>query len=371
MKILLFTLEYPPFFGGVANVYGNLAKYWPADSGDEIFILDNREGRLIHGRWPVLKWLPAVWHLMREIRAKEIDLVMVGQILPLGTAALAASFFLKIPYVVFLHGMDFDFALKTKRKRCLAEKILRKAKKIICFNSYVRKLLLESGLEAGDLAAKSAVVSPGIETEDSQRGVAADLLAGLRGRHGLVGRPLLFSVGRLVKRKGFDRVIEAMPQIAERIPRIVYAIAGAGPDEDCLKEKISVLPVEIQARVRLVGKVSDEEKWAWLELCDVFIMPSRNIGGDYDGFGVVYLEANIKGKPVIAGESGGVGDAVEDGVNGLLANPEEVADIAEKVVRLFQDEFLRKRLGEEGKKRALKSFGWPGQAKKIKNKISL
>jgi phosphatidylinositol alpha-1,6-mannosyltransferase len=85
-------------------------------------------------------------------------------------------------------------------------------------------------------------------------------------------------------------------------------------------------------------------------------MPSRKIQGDVEGFGIVYLEANLAGKPVIAGDSGGVRDAVLDGVNGLMVNPESKGEILGAILKLAGDRKLRRELGARGRQRAIKEF---------------
>ncbi len=91
-------------------------------------------------------------------------------------------------------------------------------------------------------------------------------------------------------------------------------------------------------------------------------MPSRDIEGDFEGFGIVYLEANLCGKPVIAGNSGGVKDAVSDGVSGLMVEPENLEGIANAISRLSNDKDLRDKLGSQGKERAIREFSWENQA---------
>ena len=115
----------------------------------------------------------------------------------------------------------------------------------------------------------------------------------------------------------------------------------------------------------MLNQVRDEERNNWYDLCDMFIMPARNINGDYEGFGMVYLEANLAGKPVVAGRSGGVGDAVVDGLNGLLVDPENTGEISRAIVKLARDPELRQKLGRQGRERALNDFNWQKQAKKI------
>jgi len=107
-----------------------------------------------------------------------------------------------------------------------------------------------------------------------------------------------------------------------------------------------------------------------LRLCDVFIMPARNENGDYEGFGIVYLEANVMGKPVIAGRSGGVEEAVINNYNGLLVDPLDPKDIAAKIIALMNNPDWRAKLGAQGRYRAIEECSWDSRAKRIYELIS-
>jgi phosphatidyl-myo-inositol dimannoside synthase len=354
MKTLLFTLEYPPFHGGVANYYGNLVKYWPKPN--EIFVLNNSDGRLVNEKFPLLKWSPACFSLRKKIRQEKIDHVLIGQILPLGTAALIYSKFYKIKYSIFLHGMDLSCAVKSPRKKWLTGKILKNANKIICVNSYVADLARQI---FPDIKYKIIVVNPGINTDAKDN---AQQTIQLKEKYHLENKMVLLSVGRLVKRKGFDMVVDCLPKILEKIPNLIYVMIGDGPELKNYQSKNNVL---------IINNASDQERDSWYNLCDIFIMPSRNINGDFEGFGIVYLEANLAGKPVIAGKSGGISDAVIDGLNGLLVDPLSSDQIVSAIIKLAQDQALRQKLGGQGKARAIDDFNWPKQTNKIYNFLIL
>ncbi|MEA3463660.1 MAG: glycosyltransferase family 4 protein [Patescibacteria group bacterium] len=359
---LLFTLEYPPFKGGVANYYGNIVKFWPSSdskSVSDIIVLRNNDNILLKNwLWP--KWLPAVWQLLQTIKKKKIKHILVGHILPLGSVAYCAAQFTKTPYSVILHGMDFTYALRTSRKKWLVKKILNKAQNIICANSYV------AGLVGNFLSDKNTdkiiIVNPGIKSRVTRN---MEHVTQLKKKYNLQNKIVLFSLGRLVKRKGFDKVIKALPKVLKNTPNLAYVIAGTGPDKEYLKKCLNNLRQNAQKKIIFLDKIFEHEKCAWLDLCDIFIMPARNINGDFEGFGIVYLEANLYGKPVIAGHSGGIMDAVQDGVNGLLVNPESVSDIANAIIKLSRDKKLRKKLGERGKERAVCEFNWEKQVRII------
>lgn len=352
MKTLLFTLEYPPFRGGVANYYGNLAKYWPIE--EKLIVLDNSNNEL-SGHDGFLSWWPSISLLSRKLDYDKIDYLLVGQILPLGTAAYLVSLFKKIDYAVILHGMDLALAIRTPWKRFLSSLILKHANKIICANSYVQEKLIEF-LPLSE--EKISLVNPGIE------GGAPDInpndIQEIKNTYNLEGKTVLLSLGRLVKRKGVDKVIETLVNLSEdSISNLVYFIIGAGPREEYLK---SLVPLRYSKKIIFLGAVSDYDKWAWLKICDIFIMPSRDISGDFEGFGIVYLEANLCGKPVIAGNSGGIKDAVVNDFNGLLVEPEDLNDIAKAITKLSSDKALCSKLGSQGRDRAIKEFSWENQA---------
>lgn len=369
MKTLLFTLEYPPFYGGVANYYGNLVKYWPA--AGEISVLDNSHGRLINDKFPFLKWLPAYFALRKIIKQKKTDHILVGQILPLGTVALINAKLNRTKYSVILHGMDLAFALKRPRKKWLAGIILKNSEKIICGNGYLAGLVSQA---LPTLEQKIVIVNPGIDpvlSSQTERSGAGDPLnlPSFKDKGFLPpvkmtnNKIILLSVGRLVKRKGFDKVIECLPEILKQAPNLIYVILGDGEEFENCNLKIKNLGLEKQ--VQIIKQAPDSERDSWYNACDIFIMPARNIGGDFEGFGIVYLEANLAGKPVIAGRSGGAPDAVIDGFNGLLVNPEDANEISEAIVKLALNPGLRRKLGEQGRARAINEFNWEKQIHKI------
>ena len=354
-KVLLLTLEYPPFFGGVANYYANLVKYWPEPQN--IYVLDNQNNKLLNPTLPLLKWLPAFWQLRQVIGEQKINYLLVGHLLPLGTVAFFFLIFKKLSYTVFLHGLDFSQAMKIKRKKWLAKKILLRADKIICANSYTADLV--KNFLPVTSQNKIQVVNPGLETEVK---VKADLTAHLKKHYQLENKIILLSIGRLIKRKGFDRVVAALPTVLKQIANLIYIIVGNGPELDNLKLKIR--NSNLDEKVILITGADDDEKNAWLQLADIFIMTARNMAGDFEGFGIVYLEAGRAGKPVIAGDSGGVRDAVIDKVNGLLVNPENLSAISQAITKLASQPKLRQSLGQNGRERALNQFNCTNQAKK-------
>jgi phosphatidyl-myo-inositol dimannoside synthase len=356
MKILLSTLEYPPQIGGVANYYANLQKNWPEP--DNFQVLDNAQGKLLkkRGLWP---WLSSLTSIYQAWRSMGADLVLIGQILPLGTVAWALGFLPRFKYGVFFHGLDFSLAVASARKRFLTRLILKRAALIICANSEVARLLMEFDRKSKE---KIMILNPGADLGV----VDLELKEALIEKYNLTGKKIIFSLGRLVRRKGFDQVIKALDILD--FDNCLYLISGTGKDYDYLHKLASTSSKRDQ--IIFLGDLSEAEKWSCLSLCDIFVMPSRNIKGDFEGFGIVYLEANLLAKPVIAGDSGGVRDAVVHNLNGLLVNPDSTEYLAQALNLLIKDEALAKELGERGRVRALTDFNWSAQAAKLFKKIT-
>ena len=188
----------------------------------------------------------------------------------------------------------------------------------------------------------------------------------MRSRLNLGTRRIVYTVGRLDERKGHDLVIEALPAVIKQIPDILYLIGGTGSNYETLKQKVDKL--HLTDYVRFCGKIAPEDIVMFHQLGDVFVMPNRTLdNGDTEGFGIVFLEANACGKPVIGGDSGGVADAVENGVTGFLVNPYETADLCSRIICLLSDSSKAAKMGDSGRQRAWHRFRWPILAKNLEN----
>ena len=142
----------------------------------------------------------------------------------------------------------------------------------------------------------------------------------------------------------------------------LFALIGAWVEQKLGK---MVGEMKLQSAVRFVGSVSDEERAAYFALCDLFVMPSRQIGPDVEGFGLVFLEAALFGKSAIGGRSGGILEAVLDGKTGAIVDPLDPAAFARVVVQLLRDEAQRYEFGQNAKARVLHEFRWEKQIEKL------
>lgn len=179
--------------------------------------------------------------------------------------------------------------------------------------------------------------------------------------------PVLLTITRLVKRKGIDIAIKSFSKVVEEFPNAVYLIGGEG---DCKKElKELTKSLGLIDNVRFIGNIPYENLNTVYNSCDVFVLPSRTIPPDVEGFGIVFLEANACGKPVIGTNSGGISSAIIDGKTGFIISEEDVDALEDKIKFLFRNPIKRKEIGRNGLERVLKEANWDAQAEKMFNHI--
>lgn len=163
--------------------------------------------------------------------------------------------------------------------------------------------------------------------------------------------PFALIVGRMSaeeRYKGHDLLIEIWPRILAAHPAATLAIAGDGDDRPRLERM--ALERGLGDRVRFLGAVSDEELTALYARCACFVLPSRG-----EGFGLVFLEAMRAGRPCI-GAAGAAAEVIEDGVTGLLVDPDRPGTLVEALERLLEDVALGERMGRAGAERFHREF---------------
>lgn len=199
----------------------------------------------------------------------------------------------------------------------------------IAVSAYTQGLVRAVAPQAGPLS----VLPPGIE----RRTAVA--------RRAAVGRPVMLTVARVSDPyKGHDVVLDALPAILDKIPDLLWTVAGTGDRLPWLRAEVAARG--LGASVELLGLVDDAERDELLASSDLFVLPSRTSadGTAGEGFGIVYAEAAAAGLPIVAGNQGGVTDAVRDGITGLLVDPADPRQVADAVIALLGDDGLRARM---------------------------
>jgi phosphatidyl-myo-inositol dimannoside synthase len=208
-----------------------------------------------------------------------------------------------------------------------------------------------------DGRARVLDIVPGVDVEVFQPGLDGKEI---RERHGIpTDAPLAVCISRLVARKGQDVLIEAWPAVLSRVPEAHLLLAGTGPLARRLTHRIAALG--LQRSVQLVGEVRWSDLPAYYRAGDVFAMPCRTrLGGlDVEGLGIVYLEAQACGVPVVAGCSGGAPEAVLHGETGLVIDGTAPDAVATAVGDLLDDPARRAVMGMAGRTFVEQTYAWP------------
>jgi phosphatidylinositol alpha-1,6-mannosyltransferase len=185
----------------------------------------------------------------------------------------------------------------------------------------------------------------------------------MRARYARPDDLVVMTVGRLQRRKGHDVAIAAIARLAGTHPHVRYVIAGDGEERPRLERLTADLG--LGGRVCFAGEVASAELPRYFAACDIFLMPNRVDGADFEGFGLVFLEAAAAGKPVIAGRSGGAPEAVEEGRTALLVDPESAEGVAAALARLAGSASERDALGRAGRARVVDAFTWDRAASAV------
>lgn len=377
-KILLLTWEYPP------NVVGGLSRHVHGlagglnQTGYEVHILTANPGNLlpyefsegiyIHRVKPLkendhnfLHWILGL-NLAMEQKARELSLNCTFELVHahdwlVGACGLSLKESLRLPLVTTIHATEHgrNNGIYTELQKFIHEKeeqLVKGSDSLIVCSNYMKEELIQQFTISGE---NIAVIANGINKEVYYESPDS-VLAGLPLRED--GR-LIFSIGRMVKEKGFDTLIESVSILKERFPDVYFIIAGKGPMLEVYREKIKVMNLE--EVIHFPGFINDQQRSALFEKCSFAVFPSY-----YEPFGIVALEAMIAGKPAIVSNTGGLKGIVQHGYSGLLMIPGDPASFIEQAAYLLENKDMAMTIGANGKKVAESLFSWNRIAEETK-----
>lgn len=364
-KILVITNDFGPRTGGIETfVIGLLERI----KGQEVMVFTSAQGdtseydqkwlkefgiQVIRDRGKIL--LPS-WRVTKRakeiIRLHNIEVIVFGAAAPLAlmAPALRKSGVKKV--IALTHGHEvwwakiFPFNLAMKR-------IGKSVDHLTYLGEFTRNAIAQS------LTKKSAdamvKIAPGIDTAHF---IPQPDAMQKRITLGLENKKIIISVGRLVHRKGQDKLIEAMPQILQQVPNAHLLLVGEGPYRPHLEKLVNKL--SLNQNITFVGRILYDKLPTYLSAADLFAMPSRSrfFGLEVEGLGIVYLEASACGIPVIAGNSGGAPDAVLEGVTGLCVNGTDISQIANAVIEICSDAGRASQMGSAGRNWIVDQWRW-------------
>jgi glycosyltransferase involved in cell wall biosynthesis len=290
------------------------------------------------------------WRIARKIARRHRATIMHGHwVVPGGvTAAFAAP---GIPLVVSLHGSDVYVAEKFAPARAAARAAFARAAVVTACSADLARRAIALGADP----ARVEVVPYGVDvnrfrpdaaSRNARRrtiGVAPDAL-------------LIFTAGRLVRKKGFEYLIDAMPAIVTT-RNAVLAVGGEGDLDAELRQRAE--RAGIAKSVRFLGNLSQDDVASYLAAADVVVVPSvRDDAGNVDGLPNVVMEALASGTPLVTTGAGGIGAVVSHERTALVVPERDVRELASAVARLLADPDLRTSIGSAGRALASTAFGW-------------
>ena len=288
----------------------------------------------------------------------RFDAIHAFRALPEGLVAWSVARLTFRPVVIYAHGEELTTWGRGFKYKAM-QFALSHADRVIANSEYTRDELLRMGVRQ----EKITLIYPGVDVERFRPGLPCDDLMEMIGLQ--PEEKMILSVGRLQRRKGFDMVIRGLPELLRQGIDVQYALIGTGEDNQYLKDLSQELGVT--ERVHLLGHVHSNDLPRWYNACDVFAMPNREINGDTEGFGMVFLEAAACGKPSIAGRAGGTGDAVIDGDTGARVNGANLDQVVEALSSLLDNADMRNGYGMRAFERARKTFSWSCVAEKTES----
>jgi phosphatidylinositol alpha-1,6-mannosyltransferase len=361
MTSLLVTNDFPPKVGGIQSYLYELWRRLPAESTHVLttayrgaaefdaaqpFSVVRRHDRFFV---PTRRLGEAVDAHAREIGAQ---LLFLDPMLPLGHVGPRLS---AAPYVVVGHGAEVTVYGRVPGSHSLARQVLRGAVGVVAAGEYVAR---EAARAAGR-AVPTLVIPPGVDPERFHP-LDADARRAARARFGLdPDQPLVVGVSRLVPRKGFDVLLDAVAGL----DGVHVAIAGSGRD----RRRLETRAARLGGRAHLLGRVGDADLPALYACADVFAMLCRDRWGglEAEGYGIVFVEAAACGVPSVAGRSGGSAEAVVDGETGYVVEPRDVGAVRAALDRLLRDDDLRLRMGAAARARAARELSYDALAARL------
>jgi len=279
----------------------------------------------------------------------KFDIIHSHVALPDGYCGMMIAQKYNKPLIVTIHGQDFQQTIhKNKKCKKTIEKVINFSKKTIVVSNKLKKIG-ENGLNIN--YHKLITIPNGINETDIYQG-KNDL--GKKYKN----KKIILSVSNLIKIKGIDYNIKAIAKLIKKYPKIIYLIIGTGPEKknlESLTEKLN-----IKNFIQFLGPLPHKKVMEYISICDIFSLPSWN-----EAFGVVYLEAMVHKKPVIAIKNQGIDGIIKNKKNGLLVDSKNVNQLTEAFHFLFSSPEITKEIGEMAQKTILKNYIWSNVVKKI------
>ena len=378
--LLLMPYLPPPVCGGSGVFIREIFKRFPKGEVTALVGLrDQKEGTFIDGNMTVHRlkklFLPLkgfsksgklkyILSYIKEVlifnQNRVFSYCVCGEYFPGGFAALLLNLFYGVPYFIVFHGEDI-YKISGLRKELL-KVIIFFAKGFIANSENTKRLIERFNMRRPIFVCRPCV--------DHNLYIPCSNIELVRKDLGLTSEKIILTVARLLPRKGHKFAISALKEIIKKYPDTNLIIIGQDFGySDAIYDFID--KCELHDKVFLKGAVSDEELVKYYQASDVFVMVSDTgtYHDDLEGFGITFLEASACEKPVIAGNTGGMPEAVEDGVTGFLVDHNNLNKFSSIIQNLLENPQESTKIGKAGRARVLKSFDYNDRSLQIRNQL--
>lgn len=370
MKSLLITYDFPPIVSGIGTFFFNV---WSRLPKDRNVVLAprvagwegcDRGGAIDVRRYPditrsrLIRDMVLFPRIRRIMKKEGVSLLICGVPASIGFLGLVMKKLYGTKYGVFYYGGELVKYSRRKTILSLIKSVLLNADFIITNSEFTMSEAASYGVDKKKIHKITPAVDQKIFTCSGSGNE-------VREKFGLKDKKVILTVSRLIRRKGIEKVIMAMPRVLEEVPNAAYLIVGEGEYGHDLRSL--AIDKDLSDNVIFAGRVTDEELPGYYSACDLFAMPNMATKGSetLEGFGISFIEASACGKPVIGGITGGVREAVVDGETGLLVDPLDTDALAAAIIKLLKDDRSAKEMGERGRRRVEMEFGWENRAKRM------
>jgi phosphatidylinositol alpha-1,6-mannosyltransferase len=370
---LLLTFDFPPIGGGISRWMSEIARRYPPGTltvstgrmpgdtlGDTAFPnaidrldLPSRRLRTLIGQ---VRWANRAMALNHKT---PFRFAWCDNIRPSAYPASILKQFRGVPYGVIVHGSDlFDIRANFRRsrvKRMVTRQLLGRAATIVANSRWTQRLLTEVLDELGlpDAMDRSRVVSLGTDPGRFHPDVDT---SSFRREYGIPDGRWIVTVARLEAFKGVDTTIRALRLLAADHPDVRYAVVGDGSFRSGAEALARTEGVA--DRVHFLSRVPDDVLPAAYATATIYSGLTRETARDVEGFGISLVEAQATGKPVVAGRTGGIVDAVADGETGILVDPTDAQAAAAAFKSLLDEPARGDAMGRAGRKAVERHFNW-------------
>ncbi len=370
MTTMLLSENFPPATGGSSRWLWEIYRRMPrgltriaagAQPGDAAF---DRTHRLTVHRlnlsfddWGLFSvggyrdYARADREIERLVFRGNVHTIHCGRAMPEGYLAWRMRRRHGIAYFVYVHGEELNTVSTSRQLAWMARRVFAEATTVIANCRNTASILHRDWHVRPE---QLTVLHPGVDAQTFRPAERCDTI---RRRLGWGDRPVVLTVGRLQKRKGHDRMIEALRQVRHMTGDVLYAIAGDGAEAENLHALADACGVA--QHVKWMGPLGEDDLIAAYQQCDLFVLPNREVRGDFEGFGMVLLEAQGCGRAVVAGRSGGTGETMMEDRTGLRVNADDVEALGLTVGGLLADAARRQAMGQAGRQWIVERFDWP------------